>query len=328
MPHWTSELVRLLLALKATGTGTNTSVFVSIYESGSSDRTKYYLELLKGHLSFLGVSAKIVHGGVTRGHRQRIEFLADVRNRAMQPLRATSEVYDRVLWLSDNLFCTDGVLQMLAHALPEAKGGLGADAVCGMDYQVWGIDPIDRVPGSPEYCKFYDIWAAHDNTGYNFKSELPIVRFGEDKLEAGQAFQAFSCWNAMVVFDADIFQKERLFFRTNLQEDIGECAAAETEFIFRDMWTAGRGKIAVSPLAASAYNEEDFRDCALRKQPRRFDHVSAIAWTAAPKMVECCPLKKNTNNVDFGGCFNQTWNRTGNIVPRLKASMVSAHFSH
>jgi len=313
MQHWTSELVRLLLALSAAGSPT--SLFVSVYESGSTDHTKDYLELLEGHLNFLGIPCKIVRGGVTRGKRERIEFLADVRNRALEPLRATTEVYDRVLWLNDIVFCADGALQMLAHALPEPQGGLGADAVCGMDY----------IKGDGGKCAFYDRWASKDATGRIFRNFFPIVNYGESELEVGQAFQVFSCWNGMVAFDASIFQKQRLLFRFH-REDLGECAASEADLIFRDMWNIGRGRIAVSPLAASSYSDAGFKKCALRKQPIDFDTSSAISWAPAPKMSSCCPKDRGEDVINYRDCFNEDWNRFNNSVPRLNSS-TSAYIS-
>jgi len=316
MQHWTSELVRLLLALRANGK--HVSLFVSIYESGSTDHTEEYLKLLEGHLNFLKIPCKIVSGrdGLVRDrNRPRIEYLADVRNRAMEPLRASTEVYDRVLWLSDNVFCADGVLQMLAHALPVPQGGIGADAVCGMDY----------VKGAKDECVFYDTWASHDISGHSFGNSFPIVNVGENELEAGEVFQVFSCWNGMVAFDASIFQKERLLFRFH-RDDLGECAVAETELIFRDMWNIGRGKIAVSPKAGSSYNEAEFKSCALDSQPTEFDSDSAISWAAAPKKVTCCPLARGEDKVDFHQCEMEDWNRFNSSVPRLHSN-TSAYLS-
>jgi len=310
LPHWEWELTRLLLSLKKAGT--NNSFFVSIYESGSHDGTAEYLAKLEQKLHFMGIASKIVTGGITRQGAARIKFLADVRNKAMEPILASTEKYDRVLWLSDNLFCADGVLQMLAHALPKTQGGLGADAVCGMDY----------VHAADDSCVFYDVWASHDIAGNNFDNTEPIVHAGskeagnnrpgpgEDQLKAGEPFQVFSCWNAMVVFDADIFQKEKLLFRTN-REQLGECAVAETEFIFRDMWSIGRGKIALSPKGASSYVQSDFDKCAIGKQPEVFDTATPVMWKPAPEQVSCCALEPSSDYVDFGTCTKELWNRFG-----------------
>merc|ERR1719316_2610363 len=138
--------------------------------------------MLEEDLNFIGVPNKVVHHGVMRSNCERVDF------------------------------CADGVPQMLAHALPEARGGLGADAVCGMDYNT--ELPIN---GS---CKFYDKWVAHDIEGNNFKNVWPIVNRDEDKVRLQQSlpFQVFSCWNSMVAFDAEIFQKEGLHFRSHRSE--------------------------------------------------------------------------------------------------------------
>merc|ERR1719272_647811 len=54
--HWTRELIRLLLSLRSQKTrGCSSNIFVSIYESGSTDATAQLLEDLRAHLLFLGV---------------------------------------------------------------------------------------------------------------------------------------------------------------------------------------------------------------------------------------------------------------------------------
>lgn len=307
-PNWTSELVRLLLALMDSENSAN--FFVSIYESGSSDGTVGYLRNLDRHLEFMGVPNKIVTGGETRDERQRIEFMADIRNKAMEPLRESTETYDHVLWLNDVMFCADGVLQLLAHALPETKGGLGADAVCGMDY-FW--DEFGEVSGKNGECLFYDRWISHDIAGNNFGNEKPFVRDGSDspgpgndRLEAGEPFQVFSCWNGMVAFDAKIFQQQQLQFRSKRDH---ECSASEAELIFRDMWDAGRGKILVSPRATSAYHYRHFELCAREGQPYQFDSPRPIKeWAPKPETVRCCPLLPSQDYVEYGNCFTESLN--------------------
>mmetsp|Transcript_14855 Transcript_14855/g.27461 ORF Transcript_14855/g.27461 Transcript_14855/m.27461 type:complete len:477 (-) Transcript_14855:126-1556(-) len=305
MPYWTSELLRLVMALRDAGKPKAHNIFVSVYESGSSDSTVQYLQRVEEHLNFLGISNHIVTGGVVRGHRPRIEYLADIRNKAMEPLMASTESYDRVLWLNDVAFCADGALQILAHALPEAKGGRGADAVCGLDMMRKNRE-----------CIFYDTWISHDVDGRNFRNEPPYLSGpGYNSLRAGEPFQVFSCWNGMVAFSADVFQKHGLYFRTG-REHLGECAAGEAELIFRDMWKEGRGKFLISPRAVSTYSKQDFRQCALSRQPIVFNHNSPITWKAAPKVVRCCPLRKNKDTVEDKDCFFEHWDRFGTAVPR------------
>lgn len=303
LPHWIAELIRLVLALKK-DTGVVDNLFVSIYESGSTDHTGVYLATLRGHLKFLGVPHEIVQGTLLRGNRNRIDFLSECRNRALEPLVSAEKTYDRVIYLNDIYFCADGVLQLLFNALPVAHGGLGADAVCGMDYYQRESTTASQPPYGKE-CEFYDIWAAKDMNGHNFASEAPTTM---QPVIQGTPFQVFSCWNGMVVFAADVFQKKTVAFRRN-QRALGECPASETELLFRDMWKLGRGKIAVSPMAASAYTKEDFKRCALPRQPKRFHHVAHLQFDAAPHQVSCCPLPEHSMNVDFGKCFNEFWDR-------------------
>ena len=63
-------------------------LFVSIYESGSTDATCRWLGLLQDELREMGVPSEVVAGGEKRrvGEEDRIQFLARMRNEAMAPL--------------------------------------------------------------------------------------------------------------------------------------------------------------------------------------------------------------------------------------------------
>lgn len=301
LPHWSLELIRLLLALRqSTASGWTPNLFVSIYESGSTDSTSKFLKSLKGHLDYMGVPHHIVLDGLERGHRNRIDFIADIRNRALEPLYNSSVKYDHVLWLNDVFFCADGVAQMAFNALPMVENGLGADAVCGMDYLLYHGD-------NSSYCNFYDIWASHDMRGRNFHAYGQ--RVGAElyrTLWHKAPFQVFSCWNGMVVFNADLFQERLVSFRRNhWQTD--ECPASETELLFRDMWKLGRGKVVVSPFAASAYDVEGFRACAVARQPREFHQSTPIVYQPPPRHVSCCPLGEESTLVNFHECYPDAW---------------------
>jgi len=90
------------------------------------------------------------------------------------------------------------------------------------------------------------------------------------------------------------------------------------------MWTIGRGNIAVSPLAASAYTEADFKSCAIDRQPEKFDVVTSIEWKPAPEYLQCCPLQPGEDFVQNGECFQEKWDRFGKNVPRWTAAAVAA----
>ncbi len=126
--YWNSALIRLVQALGPA------NVFVSILESGSLEDTKGALKELETKLNELGVQNKIVLGidavqqaellkhvpeqeadrtgwiFTARGEKgwemRRIPYLADVRNRVMQPLlqEARNTKFDKVLWINDVVF--------------------------------------------------------------------------------------------------------------------------------------------------------------------------------------------------------------------------------
>ena len=94
-------------------------------------------------------------GNLTRGETQeRIDFLADVRNAALEPLWADTisdggipstwiheepahkeKVWpaDRVVFMNDVYFCARDVVRLLLH---------GADMACGMDFDRKKLDQI------------------------------------------------------------------------------------------------------------------------------------------------------------------------------------------
>lgn len=119
--RWSNALLGLVQEL-----GTK-NVFVSIYESGSYDKTKDALRELDAALGKLNIDRKVVlsdvshkdeiekepadHGWVkTPGGKmelRRIPFLADLRNRVLEPLEALSaqgHTFDMVLFLNDVVF--------------------------------------------------------------------------------------------------------------------------------------------------------------------------------------------------------------------------------
>merc|ERR1719217_999138 len=144
---------------------------------------------------------------------------------------------------------------------------MGADAVCGADY-VWEQHKNTMA------CQFYDSWVAHDMTGTNIVSVKT------------EPFQAFSCWNGVVTFSADIFHSLQLKFRRS-NRLLGECAASESELIFHDMWKLGRGRVVVNPSVAVAYDAADWGVCARRQQPKFFVH-GQITFDPAPRELTCC----------------------------------------
>ncbi|KAJ1944588.1 hypothetical protein FBU59_002559, partial [Linderina macrospora] len=65
----------------------NHRIFISVYENGSSDKTKEILHEFEKTLDTLSVPHRIVADGNPRPSSfHRIEYMAKIRNRALEPL--------------------------------------------------------------------------------------------------------------------------------------------------------------------------------------------------------------------------------------------------
>lgn len=120
--HWIPSLLQLVKELQAV----DLNVYVSIYESGSEDGTKATLSELAASLKSLSIDhtvhldnethaaaiEKSLSSTSTSGwlrtrygkELRRISYLANVRNRALEPLRALNQAgirFDKVLFLND-----------------------------------------------------------------------------------------------------------------------------------------------------------------------------------------------------------------------------------
>ncbi|GIL63118.1 hypothetical protein Vafri_17243 [Volvox africanus] len=115
-------------------------VFVSVYESGSKDRTADWLQVLGDVLDALSVPHRLELGGNIQREKgeERIKFLARVRSAALVPLfeqcNATgqfcapssdkSNSSGRIIFLNDVLFSAADIVRLLQYP---------ADLVCGLD---------------------------------------------------------------------------------------------------------------------------------------------------------------------------------------------------
>lgn len=317
LPRWTMEVVRLLMTLRsADSTGNVDNVFVSIVESQTTIKSRKYIKALETHLHFLGVPFIVVRGKQFQTNTKAKDFYAKARNKVLEPLRDTSRIYDKVIMLEAKYFCADATIGALFSSLPVSVGGLGADAVCGMDYGLvhdyWG-----------SHCLYHSVRETRDMTGQPFQASKPVAGLNEEDYEYNLPFQVFSCWAGVVVFSADIIQEQHLLFRTNRLR-LSECSTSETELFFRDMWKVGKGKTIVMPALATGLASPAFQKCALRRQPHVFNHTKAIQFGVAPDTVSCCPMSdQDVQDVDFSKCVPESWDRFGSKVPRYRTSPLS-----
>lgn len=186
LPSYASSLKTLVSTL-----GTE-NVFVSIYESHSTDQTKSMLAQLDHDLAQVNVSRNIlsddraIRKGKLSAVSDRIRFLVDVRNTAMQPLLEAKAKFTHVLWINDIVFTAQDALTLL-----RTNSGR-YDQACAIDLIGNG---------------FYDTWVTRDAQGDTLKRQWPYFKRDEDieAMRKAMPFEVNSCWNGISAFDAKWF---------------------------------------------------------------------------------------------------------------------------
>lgn len=182
IPYWHDTLIKVIHYLGPD------NVFVSVVESHSSDGSALLLQALDADLALLGVSRRILTGDTAVPKPdylpgvKRIEFLAATRNRAMEPLLVGG--YDRVVFSNDIFIEPESFVELL-----ETNNG-DYDMACGLDMGHFGA---------------YDMWVLRDRQAKLASAIWPYF-FDEADYRAMQAdspVPVFTCWNGIVVFDAE-----------------------------------------------------------------------------------------------------------------------------
>ncbi|KAJ2047463.1 hypothetical protein H4S04_004432 [Coemansia sp. S16] len=263
-------------------------IFISIYENGSKDKTKEILKRFNETLDALNIAHRILTDPTPKPKQvHRIEYLAKVRNSAMEPLYSSKVKYGRVAFINDVHFCLTDVLELLFQSRAQ-----GAHLTCAEDFIEWNGGP-----------GFYDTWVARDIKGKVFEKEIhKITR--DDVSMAAQArdrpFQVQCGWNGMVVIDAEVFRGDNgLRFRRNVK---GECSASECSLFCNDLWRKGFNRIVMVPRVKLAYDTA-IRDM-LRKPinfpadiPYNPPEVEKISFRSGPETVFCRPLKNPITDI-------------------------------
>ncbi|KAF9020681.1 hypothetical protein BDZ89DRAFT_1202519, partial [Hymenopellis radicata] len=186
IPYWSDEMIKLIKYL-----GTD-NVFVSIVESNSGDNTPSLLQQLEKRLNALKVKNRILirDTSIPRPPSMdtatpRIQFLADVRNKVMEPL-VENGGYDRAIFSNDIFIEAESILELL-----KTEDGK-FDMACGIDLSYWGM---------------YDSWVVRDRLGRLVSSLWPyfLEDAGMQAVMADEPAPVFSCWNGIVAFRPDPF---------------------------------------------------------------------------------------------------------------------------
>ncbi|KAL1928523.1 hypothetical protein VTP01DRAFT_2879 [Rhizomucor pusillus] len=214
-------------------------VFVSIYENGSRDETKAILKEWEEQLSKKNIAHRIVTEDASsiKGVR-RIPRLANIRNKALEPFEPGK--YDRLLFLNDISFRVEDAIELINTNQGDY------DAACGMDF----------------FGQFYDVFATREvDGGWVGSGDYPYFadEASRDLLVAGKPVPVYSCWNGMVVFRTEPFEKqqeEKLAFRAILPDEPDPpMEASECCLIFTDLRRLKHDtRVYINPQVKVAYD--------------------------------------------------------------------------
>ncbi|KXN67515.1 glycosyltransferase family 69 protein, partial [Conidiobolus coronatus NRRL 28638] len=176
IPYWKDEVIKLSNYLGSD------NIYISIVENFSGDNTKVQLREFDQELEKLGIGHTIELGynefTGKRENRQdeRINFLKDVRNRAMEPLfklKKQGKEYDYIIFINDIFFIAEDIIQLINSNQGDY------DMVCGLDF-------MDRL---------YDLWVLRDSRGKMVSYYFPYFKTKEDKdkLYNKELIEVYSC---------------------------------------------------------------------------------------------------------------------------------------
>ena len=268
---------------------------LSIVEGRSDDGTFEILKLLRPKIEGIGAKYFFTSSDLNPGapDNDRIKALAELRNRALDPLIQHPDQYSRettVVFLNDVSICLQDILELVHQRLYQK-----ADMTCAMDWTYVGQDPT-----------FYDVWIARGMTGNSF-FEIPEDgnwnsawnlfwndAKAKERLNAHRPFQVFSCWNGATAFTAKPILERTIKFRSPMDK---ECYQGEPKLFCKDMWHHGYGKIAVVPTVNLEYSDDAARKIKALKgyasdmvNGDENDKEMLIQWELSPPPnVKCMP---------------------------------------
>lgn len=132
---------------------------------------------------------------------KRIEYLSEVRNKAIEPLTSgsTGMHFDKILFINDVIFSPKDAVDLLFSTNVGPDGKTQYRAACAMDF----INAF----------KFYDTFASRDAEGhgigvpfYPWFTSADSGTSRKDVLQNRDAVRVKSCWGGMVAFEAKWFQ--------------------------------------------------------------------------------------------------------------------------
>ena len=268
------------------------NVFLRVYESASSDKTKDMLHEFHSLLNKYDVNHEIETSPIHNNKRDvnRIEHLIKMRNYAMIPVLKRRLKADHVLFLNDILFCYNDMLELI-HQQHLNKA-----------YLTGGLDFNISPSGS---FVFYDSWVTQDINGRHGHGGGPVLHQPDkDRVEKNLPVQMMCTWNGMVAINATIFETLDMGFRRGMngkkgERTPGECSASEISALCIDMIKNGFGKILMVPdvkvsYGVKAYNilrneQKDITNLFPYNSPQTPENDIPIEWKPFGQKQDCWP---------------------------------------
>ncbi|KAI8069906.1 cryptococcal mannosyltransferase 1-domain-containing protein [Gongronella butleri] len=234
LDHWSDQVLQL-----ADWLGHNRT-YVSVYESGSQDKSAEKLNGLSESLTSKGVPHTIIVNGEQGSEEwRRIPRLAMLRNKALEPVRSAltddGQPYQTVLFLNDIWFSWEDAVQLL-----QTNQG-SFDAACSMDF----------------FGEYYDMFATREIDGQWLGSgNYPYFQDKTSRrlLDQNDPVPVYSCWGGMAAFRSTPFLIDSLQFRAlwpDNQEpplDASECCLIHTDLAAIKQKYNGHARIFINPL--------------------------------------------------------------------------------
>lgn len=313
-------------------------VYISVYENGSNDKTGRLLSEFAAAAQALGVHGIwVTTSRMANGPGQdRMVMLSEIRNHAIMPLlpylSPSGGGAAQLVFLNDVITCASDILEVV-HQQRLQRG----DMVMGTDW--------NNIDGK---ARLYDMWVARGINGglsyvWDGNSGLTPTSPGENWVHDvwstqnqaiwqrwldGRPFPLYCAWGGMVAFDAALFTKQHLRFRSSISSgwtvgsanralgDWGrlvaddylrsDCpGASECEYICRDVWNLkhGKARIVLASQARTMYTTGDWRQMIDQvPQTRRTDRETSkdeiINWEGVtmPTSVSCIPSRNQEGN--------------------------------
>lgn len=269
----------------------NKNVYLSIYENNADEAAQtaqfkfkrrvqcLHTMILEDPPALEDLAQVVLPDGSKR--TKRIEYLAEARNRALEPLDEAPDVlYDKILYLNDVVFNPVDAAQLLLSTNLDEQGQTAYRAACAVDF----INPF----------KFYDTYATRDLEGYSMG--VPFFPWFSnaghgvsraDVLAGKDAVRVKSCWGGMVAFDARPFQTiSPLRFRAieDTYWDASECCLIHADLLRNGTFHESGDYVGiyVNPFVRVAYTSSTL---AWIPTVRRFERLFSIPHNVINHLV-------------------------------------------